>query len=68
MADQNPPRFRVTCRHCRRAILTASRVTDAEAKQLRDHLTRHHPNVAPLPGADMGGTLRHCDVARTEAP
>jgi hypothetical protein len=64
MADQNPPRFRVTCRHCRRAILSASRVTNAEADQLRGHLVRHHPTEAPPHGANLGGTLAHFDVER----
>jgi len=68
MPSPTPLRFRVTCRHCRRVALTASRVTDPEADQLREHLARHYPDTAPPPGAHIGETLEHFDVARTEAP
>ncbi len=66
MPDTTPPRFDVRCRHCRRVILSASRVTDAEADQLREHLARDHPGVAPPANADVGGTLGHFDVERCD--
>lgn len=68
MPDLTPRHFRVTCRHCRRVILTASRVADAEADWLREHLARSHPSAMLPPGADIGGTLGHFDVARADAP
>jgi hypothetical protein len=62
MADQNPPRFRVTCRHCRCPVLDVYRIGDTELDALRDHARRCFPDDAPVADADAGAVLRDFNV------
>ena len=62
MPDQNPPLFRVTCRHCRCPVLDVNRIGDAELDALRDHARRCVPDDAPAADADAGAVLRDFDV------
>ncbi len=59
-------RFVVTCTHCKRTVVIASRVTGAELDRLQAHLLACCPSevVGPYPGVEA--TLRHFRVTSTD--
>jgi hypothetical protein len=64
------PRFRIRCRSCNRTVLTGvERVGDAEAAEMRAHLTTCRLDLprAERNGAraDLGAVLARFDVAST---
>jgi hypothetical protein len=61
--------YTATCRRCRRTVVTAAGIGDAELQRLGDHARRCFPHDAPAAkNADAGEVLRHVDVVEVRRP